>query len=110
MTGGPSRRLNYEPDRPEAEIMQEYVDAWDYLYEPSRYLARAYRYYLAMRPTRRSQRDRPGPYRPGGHFSEPGMTWRTKLVELRAFSKILWSQGVRAVRTGVSSGPSWWGC
>ena len=45
--------LNYEPDRPEAEIMQEYVEAWDYLYEPSRYLARAYRYYLAMRPVRR---------------------------------------------------------
>ena len=35
--------------------MQEYVDAWDYLYEPSRYLARAYRYYLAMRPARRAQ-------------------------------------------------------
>ena len=45
--------------------MQEYVDAWDYLYEPSRYLARAYRYYLAMRPTRRSLRIAAGPPRPG---------------------------------------------
>ena len=44
--------------------MQEYVDAWDYLYEPSRYLARAYRYYLAMRPTRRAlRRWRRGPPR-----------------------------------------------
>jgi radical SAM superfamily enzyme YgiQ (UPF0313 family) len=94
--GGTFSALNYEPDRPEAEIMQEYAEAWNYLYEPSRFLGRAYRYYLAMRPTRRAQRSAPGPSPPGGHFFEPGMTWRTKLVELRAFSKILWSQGVRA--------------
>jgi radical SAM superfamily enzyme YgiQ (UPF0313 family) len=41
--GGTFSALNFEPDRPEADIMQEYIDAWDYLYEPSRYLARAYR-------------------------------------------------------------------
>ena len=58
--------LNYEPDRPEAEIMQEYVEAWDYLYEPSRYLARVYRYYLAMRPVRRDPERAAGrPPRPG---------------------------------------------
>ena len=53
--GGTFSAMNFEPDRPEAEIMQEYADAWDYLYEPSRYLARAYRYYLAMRPARRDK-------------------------------------------------------
>jgi radical SAM superfamily enzyme YgiQ (UPF0313 family) len=74
--------LNYEPDRPEAEIMQEYVDAWEYLYEPSRYLGRAYRYYLAMRPARRRV-----PYQ--------GMTWRRKLNAIQSFFKILWWQGVR---------------
>jgi radical SAM superfamily enzyme YgiQ (UPF0313 family) len=74
--------LNYEPDRPEAEIMQEYVDAWEYLYEPSRYLGRAYRYYLAMRPARRRV-----PYQ--------GITWRRKLNAIRSFFKILWWQGVR---------------
>jgi len=30
--------LNYRPTRPEEEIMQEYMDAWEYLYTPSRYL------------------------------------------------------------------------
>jgi radical SAM superfamily enzyme YgiQ (UPF0313 family) len=70
--------MNLEPDRPEAEIMQEYADAWDYLYEPSRYLARAYRYHLAMRPARRAQE----------------MTWRQILIEAKAFLKILWWQGV----------------
>ena len=53
--GGTFSALNYDPDRPEIEIMQEYAEAWDYLYEPSRYLARAYRYYLAMQPDHRSR-------------------------------------------------------
>ena len=57
--------INFEPSRPEAEIMQEYVDAWDYLYEPSRYLARTYRYYLAMRPAHRDPKRAAGdPRRP----------------------------------------------
>jgi radical SAM superfamily enzyme YgiQ (UPF0313 family) len=94
--GGTFSALNYEPDRPEVEIMQEYADAWDYLYEPSRYLARAYRYFLAMRPTRRALKMAPEPSPPGGRFIEPGMTWRGQLGELRAFSRILWTLGVRA--------------
>ena len=63
--GGTFSAINYEPDRPEAEIMQEYADAWDYLYEPSRYLARAYRYYLAMRPARRDKAKAAGGPRAG---------------------------------------------
>ena len=45
--------LNYLPDRPEAEILGEYVRAVDRLYEPSRYLFRLYMHSLTMRPTRR---------------------------------------------------------
>jgi radical SAM superfamily enzyme YgiQ (UPF0313 family) len=93
--GGTFSAMNYEPDRPEAEILQEYIDAWDYLYEPSRYLARAYRYYLAMPPTRRSLRNASGPPLPAGQVSEPGMTCHSQLKEAQAFVKILWSQGVR---------------
>ncbi len=84
--------LNYEPDRPEAEIMQEYVDAWDYLYEPSRYLARAYRYYLAMRPARRAQAVGAGGASPEDRVPGKVMTWRRIL---KAFFKILWWQGLR---------------
>ncbi len=87
--------LNYEPNRPEAEIMQEYVDAWDYLYEPSRYLARAYRYHLAMRPARRVQAAAPGAPLPQDRVSDQGMSWRRIVVEIKAFFKILWWQGVR---------------
>lgn len=87
--------LNYEPDRPEAEIMQEYVDAWDYLYEPSRYLARAYRYYLAMRPARRNPAMAAGGPPRRDHVPHQGMTWRRKLNVIRSFFKIFWWQGVR---------------
>jgi len=87
--------LNYEPDRPEAEIMQEYVEAWDYLYEPSRYLARAYRYYLAMRPARRAQAVGAGGTLPEDRVPDQGMTWRRILIEIKAFFKILWWQGLR---------------
>jgi radical SAM superfamily enzyme YgiQ (UPF0313 family) len=44
--------LNFRPTRPESEIMAESAEAWAYLYETSRYLARIYRYFLNMRPTR----------------------------------------------------------
>ena len=81
--------LNYEPDRPEGDIMQEYVDAWDYLYEPSRYLARAYRCFLAMRPAVPA-----GPAPRGGVFDR-GMTWGRILTELKAFFQIIRWQGVR---------------
>jgi radical SAM superfamily enzyme YgiQ (UPF0313 family) len=83
--------MNLEPSRPETEIMQEYVDAWDYLYEPSRFLARAYRYHLAMRPARRAQ---------AASVEAPplqdsfGKTLRRLFIEAKAFFKILRWQGV----------------
>ncbi|MGA9753897.1 MAG: radical SAM protein [Desulfobaccales bacterium] len=46
--------FNYLPTRPQEEILGEFVRGLDRLYEPSRYLARAYRYFLTMRPTRRA--------------------------------------------------------
>ena len=87
--------LNYEPDRPEAEIMKEYVEAWDYLYEPSRYLARAYRYYLAMRPARRAPAVAAGGTLPTDRVPDQGLTWRRIFIEIKSFFKILWWQGLR---------------
>jgi radical SAM superfamily enzyme YgiQ (UPF0313 family) len=86
--------LNYEPDRPEADIMQEYVEAWDYLYEPSRYLARAYRYHLAMLPVRRAQAAAPAAPWPQDRVADRKMKLRGILIEAKAFLKILWWQGV----------------
>ncbi len=47
--------LNFSPTRPESEILEEYLQAWDYLYEPSRFLARVYRQHRAMDPVPKSQ-------------------------------------------------------
>jgi radical SAM superfamily enzyme YgiQ (UPF0313 family) len=88
--------LNYEPDRPEVDIMQEYVDAWDSLYDPSRYLARAYRYYLAMRPARRAQAAAGATVpKPQDRVPDQGMSWRRIFIEIKAFFKVLWWQGLR---------------
>jgi radical SAM superfamily enzyme YgiQ (UPF0313 family) len=89
--GGTFSVINYETDRPEAEIMQEYIDAWDYLYEPSRYLARTYSYFLAMRPARRAM-----PALPKDRVLDRGITWHRIFIEITAFLKILWWQGIRS--------------
>ena len=87
--------MNYEPDRPEAEIMQEYVEAWDQLYEPSRYLARAYRYYLAMRPASGAQAVSRGEALPKDRALAQGLTLRRMLIGVKSVFKILWWQGLR---------------
>ena len=94
--GGTFSALNFEPDRPEGEIMQEYVDAWDYLYEPSRYLARAYRYYLAMRPNRRDKAMAAEGGRRRENASDRIMAWRQRFKDLRVILTVLWRQGFRA--------------
>ncbi|MBM4283630.1 MAG: DUF4070 domain-containing protein [Deltaproteobacteria bacterium] len=87
--------FNFEPDRPEAEILEEYAQAWDYLYQPSRYLARVYRYYLDMPPVlpevRQAALSSPPP--PGA--AAPESAGRGKLADLKALGKILWWLGVR---------------
>ncbi len=82
-------RLNYVPTRPEADIIQEYLDAWEYLYEPSRFLTRAYRYFLAMRPTRRAIALQKGE-KPRDARTPLSLPFRSVLNLLR----LLWRQGV----------------
>lgn len=45
---------NFTPTRPVEEIMEEYIEIWEYLYHPRRFLERTYKYCLAIRPTRRA--------------------------------------------------------
>ena len=95
--GGTFGAMNYHPNRPAMEIMQEYIDAWDYLYEPSRFLARTYRFHLDMRPTRRAQASDRGESLPrgNGHHSRR-MSWGIQYQEVGAFFKLLWWQGIRS--------------
>ncbi|MBU1565764.1 MAG: B12-binding domain-containing radical SAM protein [Proteobacteria bacterium] len=45
---------NFIPTRPVEEIMEEYIEMWEYLYTPSRFFERTYKFCLAVRPTRRA--------------------------------------------------------
>jgi radical SAM superfamily enzyme YgiQ (UPF0313 family) len=84
--------LIYQPTRPREAIVSEYVKAIDYLCEPSGYLARAYRYYLKMRPTRRALGIDRGEEAKPGKRSWP---WRHPGEDWLAFFRLLWRQGIR---------------
>ncbi|MGO8761749.1 MAG: B12-binding domain-containing radical SAM protein [Desulfobaccales bacterium] len=85
--------FNFLPTRPAAEIVAEYIRTVDQLYEPTKYLARTYRYFLAMRPTRaaavKAKTPGPGP-KEGGSPAYP------RREDLVALVKLLWRQGIAA--------------
>jgi radical SAM superfamily enzyme YgiQ (UPF0313 family) len=87
------KALSYVPSRPEAEIMGEYFHLWEYLYEPRRFLHRAYQSILKMRPTRaamaRKQRI-PTPQVPSV-VAEP---LKNRIYSLLAFLLLCWRRGV----------------
>ncbi len=78
--------MNYVPTRPLEEIAYEYLDAFDELYEPSKFLDRTYRHFLilgeATYPDKGKDRQKP-----------------IDLIVIRAFLTICWRQGlVRSTR------------
>jgi radical SAM superfamily enzyme YgiQ (UPF0313 family) len=87
-------RPNFVPSRAESEVLAEYLAAWDYLYEPSRYLERAYRYYLKMRPTRAAMA---GKERRELDVIkvERESSVRETLRQLYLFLRLSWEQGIR---------------
>jgi hypothetical protein len=86
--------LNYLPDRPEAEILGEYVRAVDRLFEPSRFLARLHRHILAMRPTRRQLKRQEGEQEISRKKSP--IPLGTELKNLLALARFCWRHGVLA--------------
>jgi len=88
-------RLNYLPTRPEAEIIAEYVAAIDRLYEPGHYLERAYRCFLAMRPTRRFAAHQKGE-KDRGRVKKALPPLKERFRELTGLLKLIWRQGVKS--------------
>ncbi len=88
-------KFNFVTSRPESEIRDDYTRAWDLLYEPSHFLARAYRYFLSMRPTRKALAKKG---HPSDHPVAPKVAppLRETLLDLRAFLLLCWSMGVRS--------------
>jgi radical SAM superfamily enzyme YgiQ (UPF0313 family) len=85
--------MNFVPSRPKSEILEEFVRAVDVLYEPSRYLERAYRYVRDMRPTRgaMSTKSIESSREPAPQLS---VGLKDHLRNLRGLVKLLWRQGV----------------
>jgi hypothetical protein len=87
------RSLNYVPTRPRSEIIEEWRQCQDYLYEPSRYLARSYRYYLRMRPTRRALAALRGDSKLPSVRSHKDPV-RRRLLAFRALLYLIWTYGI----------------
>jgi radical SAM superfamily enzyme YgiQ (UPF0313 family) len=86
-------RPNFITSRPESEIVAEYLAAWDYLYEPSHYLERAYRFFLKMRPTRAAM-GQPNPLADSvRHSAGPSLVQIAQ--DLYRFLRLVWKQGIR---------------
>jgi radical SAM superfamily enzyme YgiQ (UPF0313 family) len=78
--------MNYVPTRPLEEIAYEYMDAFDELYEPSKFLDRAYRHFLILGQANYPDKGK-------------GRTKEFNWVVIRAFLTICWRQGaVRSTR------------
>ena len=73
--------MNFVPTRPLAEIASEYVEAFWELYEPSRFLDRAYRHYRILGEAT---------YPKKGKGAKKPSNWKV----LRALLTICWRQGV----------------
>ncbi len=88
-------RMNFIPSRPEAEIIAEYLELWDHLYDPLRFYERVHRYVMEMRPTRRAlgikQREFPASTTPVQLVAP-----RYHKNTLAAFLHILWRRAIRA--------------
>lgn len=88
-------RPNFIPSRPESEIIREYVEAWGAAYDPSRFLARTYRYFVAMRPTRSALAKARG----DSSFNEPAQASflaRKQLRNAMGALRFFWRQGFRS--------------
>jgi len=89
-------KMNFRPLRPEAEILQEIVDATKWLFEPSRYLERSYNYYMTMRPTRAAMAARHS--RQSSNGDNPGLSEGQHRApkDLPRLFALMWRHGVVA--------------
>jgi hypothetical protein len=85
--------FNFLPSRPASEIVAEYIRTVDYLYEPTKFLARAYRYYLAMRPTR-SATGKGNSL--GNNYQKGRLPFNARAQDLVATLRLFWRQGILA--------------
>jgi len=81
------------PSRPEEQIITEYVQVWDTVYEPRRFLARTYRFFLGMRPTRAAAARRQGKTLPLA-APQAQASRRQKIMDGKMFLVLSWQLGI----------------
>lgn len=89
--------LNFKTGRPREEIVKELRKLISDLYDPEGYIERAYRFYLAMRPTRRVLQQ--GKDMPENDLISPIRKKRVKRRvrgEIQLFVRLVWIHGLRA--------------
>jgi len=91
--GNPQTGLNYIPDRAEAEIQEEYRNAWKHAYDQERYFRRVYRYHLEMRPTRAVLAKAKG--EPLPKIQQAKVPFSETLLGVRVFLVMIWKYGLR---------------
>jgi len=92
--------MNFVPMRPQEEIMEEMLQLSLHLYEPSRYMERAYNFYLTMRPTRRATALREGRKPPREVQSSSDQRRRYPAKDLLLFLSLVWTHGIIAPYRG----------
>jgi radical SAM superfamily enzyme YgiQ (UPF0313 family) len=85
---------NFLPGRPREQIMAEYRQVWETVYDPRRFLARAYRYFSEMRPTRAAIARRQGRKLPPLPTPPANRPLRQDIRELNALLHFSWRLGV----------------
>jgi hypothetical protein len=89
--------LAYQPRRPDAEILAEYLDLWERLYDRGTFLARTHRCCLAMRPTREAQAAQAGSRgtAPKPRSAMEGKTSRHHVRDVKQMLRLSWDYGVK---------------
>ncbi|MDI6852687.1 MAG: B12-binding domain-containing radical SAM protein [Deltaproteobacteria bacterium] len=90
--------LTYDPERPDRDIVAEHRQAWDYLYEPGRFLSRCHRYFLELG----SQRPASGrnPARPPALLPRNLGSLLNQARDLLTLLRVSWTQGVCSPHRG----------
>ena len=85
---------NFIPTRPIMEILDEFIGMWEYLYHPPRYLGRAYRYYLGVRPTRKAMAFSTGETAQEHRVKPAKIPIKKKFGEIKVFLRYLIVSGI----------------
>jgi len=87
---------NFTPTRPLEDIMEEYIEMWEYLYYPPRFFERTYKFCLAIRPTRKATAVSTGDIPKEPFAGTTKLPLKAQAGELFTFLHHLWKHGVLA--------------